>query len=81
MASGNFAAASLTDGLKSRSRSFMIDEYMCFNTSDVGSGKLKTLNKATKRGSTLFLPPPGGPIAPMYVISLSTFCVRSFSRS
>ena len=81
MASGNFEAASFTEGLKSRSRSFMIELYMCFNTSLVGSGRLKTLNKATNLGSTLLRPPPGGPMAPTYVMSFSTFCDRSLSRS
>ena len=81
MASGNFDAASLTLGLKSLNLSLMIEEYMCFNTSLVGSGRLNTLNNATKRGSTLFLPPPGGPMAPTYVISFSIFWLRSLSRS
>ena len=81
MASGNFEAASFTEGLKSLNLSFIIEEYMCFNTSLVGSGRLKTENSATKRGSTLFLPPPGGPMAPTYVMSLKIFCVKSFSRS
>ena len=48
-------------------------------TSSVGGLMLSTLNSAMNRVSTGFLPPPGGPIAPIYRMSFRDCAVDTVS--